>query len=177
MKRKGEHTLHTVAIVYALVATAILYAASKNTTVLQANQQIMIAIRCEGCLKHTTGAGQGQCHRAHAMVTGKRVQICTAARKTLGTLGPALDAREWMQMEKFNHIQPKGTMRMPNLSLNPLAKRVLKSRSVQCTPTNVQTAGYLTLLDDALHQEVNEQVKHIHVKDENLQPRTMTRMP
>ena len=134
--------MHARAIINAQVATATSVAANKNTTMLQANANIMLLVR-----------------------------------KTLNTLGPAVDAREWMQMEKFNHIQPKGTMRMPNLSLNLLAQRVLKSRSVQCTPTNVQTAGYLTLLDDALHQEVKEQVKHIHVKDQNLQPRTMTRMP
>ena len=134
--------MHVRAIIDAPFATATPFAANKNTTMSQANANIMLLVR-----------------------------------KTLNTLGPAVDVREWMQMEKFNHIQPKGTMRMPNLSLNLLAQRVLKSRSVQCTPTNVQTAGYLTLLDDALHQEVKEQVKHIHVKDENLQPRTMTRMP
>ena len=108
--------MHVRAIIDAPVATATPFAANKNTTMLQANANIMLLVR-----------------------------------KTLNTHGPALAVQEGIQMGKSNHVQPKGTMRMPNPALNLPIQSVLIFGNVHSTSTAVQTAGYLTLLNAAWH--------------------------
>ena len=77
----------------------------------------------------------------------------------------------------FNYVQVEVTAKIPKLLLNLPKEIVLKFGGMQITLMTVHTAGCLTLPNDAVHEEFEDQVMHTHVKDENLQPRTLMGMP
>ena len=65
----------------------------------------------------------------------------------------------------------------PETVAEPSQRNCAQFRGMQITRMTGHTAGCLILPNNAVHEELKDQVMHTHVEDENLQPRTLMVIP